>query len=334
MSVKIMALTWRARFHDAKVLCEVKKKNGETVQKEIRVLASNLKSICLSLADHSNDEGEGAYPSLSLLMAKTELSRPTVVAALKALKQEGAISFVGWSKWSTSNYTVHQGKLEEWASREGQIRLKASKAALPVLVKPLYSASKAALLEPSLNHQETYGDVVTKNETQPEPQKPERTRRTDATIKGDPMDGILAAAAEAEARSKAEGLEKEVLDRIIDFPQDCWPTLMWFAKRYSWAPPAIPAKPSSSRAKAGSYGQWINEVREINQLLAGTGKDGLDAAAKVSNSLTVSHPAAITWAINGVVGDVRKKKAAVAGQQQPLTPFQQARQAQRQKQDA
>lgn len=323
MSVKIMTKVWEARFYDTTISKKIKKKSGEIIDAQVRVLASNLKSVCLSLADHCNDEGEGAYPSLDLLMVKTELSRPTVVAALKALKATGVITFVGWSKWATSNYTVHKEILDIWAAREGQSRPKASKAALLVPVKPLYSASKAALLKPSLNHQETYGDFVT--EKTPE-KTPEKTRRTDAHIQGDAMDGILFAAAQAEERSKAEGLEKEVLDRIIDFPQDCWPTLIWFAKRYSWAAPAIPAKPSSSRAKAGDYGQWINEVREIDALLAGTGKTGLDAAATASKSLTVSHPAAISWAINGVVGEVRKKKAATeAAGEKPLTPFQQAR---------
>jgi len=68
--------------------------------------ASTAKFVCIALADHANDEGEGAYPSINKIAYKTNLSRSAVINALDALKHNGILTAHGTSKWDTVNYTV------------------------------------------------------------------------------------------------------------------------------------------------------------------------------------------------------------------------------------
>lgn len=160
MSVKVMSMVYAAHFHDITFTRKAKKRQtGEVYEKTVRVLNSNLKTVCVALADHANDEGEGSYPSVETLESKTELSNVTVVACLKAMKQEGIISYAGRSKWNTGNYTVNKSKLEEMATWERQKRRDPkseatshpeSEAASFSKVKPLHKESEAASHKPSI----------------------------------------------------------------------------------------------------------------------------------------------------------------------------------------
>lgn len=159
MSVRLMTIVYEAVFHDVEFEHQGTKKSGEAFTKKIKVVASSLKSICLALADHANDEGEGAYPSITKLERKTELSRPTVIACLKALKHQGTASYMGLSRLGTCNYTLSKEKLVEMASWAPQKRGKSGskatllgKATLPQVVKPLHQDGKATLLKPYINH--------------------------------------------------------------------------------------------------------------------------------------------------------------------------------------
>ena len=153
MSVKVMSMVYAAHFHDITFIHKGKRKaTGEEYQKAVRVINSNLKSVCVALADHANDEGEGSYPAVETLADKTELSEVTVIACLKAMRQESIISYTGRSKWHTCNYTINKTKVAEMATWERQKRAKPeSKAALVSKVKPLQLKSKAALPKPSIH---------------------------------------------------------------------------------------------------------------------------------------------------------------------------------------
>jgi hypothetical protein len=166
MSVRMMTLVYAAHFHDVTFVHHGKKKEtGEKYEKTIKVLNCNLKSVCLALADHANDEGEGSYPSVDTLSEKTELSSVTVIACLKAMKQESIITYEGRSKWNTGNYTVNKSMLIEMATWERQKRQKEetkaalvseSKAASISKVKPLKRNGKAALVKPSSAHKPSF----------------------------------------------------------------------------------------------------------------------------------------------------------------------------------
>jgi hypothetical protein len=69
--------------------------------------ASTAKLVLLALADHANDAGEGAYPSLERLAKKTALTRHCIIETFDALKHNGLISYQGVSRLGTSNYTVN-----------------------------------------------------------------------------------------------------------------------------------------------------------------------------------------------------------------------------------
>lgn len=94
MSVKLMNMVFEAKIENAKV--------GEKT-----VTAPLLKLVMLALADHCNDDGDGAYPSLTMLEKKTALTRKSVINSLDALKQQGAIFRVGISKRGTTNYSLN-----------------------------------------------------------------------------------------------------------------------------------------------------------------------------------------------------------------------------------
>lgn len=181
MSVKLMATAFAAHFHDIEFAHNKTKRSGELVEVQVKVMAATAKWVVVALADHANDEGEGAYPSVDTLVEKTDLSRVSVVNALKALKQEEIIVYVGLSKRKTSNYAINVKALEEMANNKKQVRPRpkgleneadtskatllveeasskvallpkndTSKATLPPPVKPLYQTSKATLPESSL----------------------------------------------------------------------------------------------------------------------------------------------------------------------------------------
>ena len=123
MSINLMSAIFRTEFRDLE-------DEGGHVTK-----ASTAKFVCIALADHANDEGESAYPSIGKLAYKTSLSRTTVINALDALKYNGILFPNGTSKHSTINYTINV----ECFSRDSQPTL---------LVNPLDSPSQPTLPPP------------------------------------------------------------------------------------------------------------------------------------------------------------------------------------------
>jgi hypothetical protein len=99
MSVNIMSLVFKCNMP------ELKTDKGQTVPD------STSKFVLLALADHANDEGEGAYPSVKTICKKTNMSTATVVNALNALRTNGFTQLVGRSKRDTYNYTILVAKI-------------------------------------------------------------------------------------------------------------------------------------------------------------------------------------------------------------------------------
>ncbi len=152
-------------------------------------------------------------------------------------------------------------------------------------------------------------------------------RHTDAKKKGDIWDGMQHYAEQGLIQALSRKTTPEILEKVNQFPQDCQATLLWLTNHYHWAPEAIPGQ---QRGKGGPFGQWVMEIREINYRLAGTGEAGLKAIAKACSEIIVSHPGAMTWAVNGAVGKVREK--STQAKSPDLTPFQRQLQKERQPQ--
>ena len=94
MSVSLMALVFNCNMP------ELKTDDGKTVPD------TTAKFVLLALADNANEDGEGAYPGVDTLCAKTNYSTSTVCNALNALRHNGFTSLIGRSKRDTNNYTV------------------------------------------------------------------------------------------------------------------------------------------------------------------------------------------------------------------------------------
>lgn len=95
MSIRLMAAIFETDFRD------LTDANGNVTK------ASTAKFVAISLADHANDEGEGAYPGIDKTAKKTNLSRNCVINTLDALKHNGIISLQGLSRFGTNNYTIN-----------------------------------------------------------------------------------------------------------------------------------------------------------------------------------------------------------------------------------
>ena len=95
MSVNLMSSIFEVEFFD------IKDAEGNVTK------ASTAKLVLLAMADHANDEGEGAYPSIERLCKKTALSEQTIRNTFDALRHNGIIELSGKSKYGTNNHTIN-----------------------------------------------------------------------------------------------------------------------------------------------------------------------------------------------------------------------------------
>lgn len=108
MSINAMKLVFDAKIDDLKV-------------KEVTVGSDKLKSVLIALADHANDYGEGAYPSITRIQRKTGIkSRSTVINALAALQEHSYLTKEGVSRFGTNDYTINVDllRLVAWENAE------------------------------------------------------------------------------------------------------------------------------------------------------------------------------------------------------------------------
>jgi hypothetical protein len=107
MSVKLMSMVFDANIPGITT--------GDAKNIQI-VSAATAKFILIALADHANDLGESAYPSVRTLCRKTQVSTRTIQRALRGLEDLGIISSVGTSRLNTVSYSINLEKLRELAS--------------------------------------------------------------------------------------------------------------------------------------------------------------------------------------------------------------------------
>jgi DnaD/phage-associated family protein len=106
MSIRLMSAAFSADLPDVEI-----ETGKESIPGTHTVKASTSKFVLLALADHANDEGRGAYPSLDTLAHKTSMSRRTVQRAIDALKILGIIKLVGISEYGTDNYSIFESAI-------------------------------------------------------------------------------------------------------------------------------------------------------------------------------------------------------------------------------
>ena len=95
MSIKLMSAIFATKFRD------LKDATGKVTK------GTTAKTVLLALADHANDNGQGAYPALTTMELKTVLSHQTILSAYKTLMYNGIITYVGKSKLRTCDYTLN-----------------------------------------------------------------------------------------------------------------------------------------------------------------------------------------------------------------------------------
>jgi len=124
MSINLMSAIFRTEFRD------IQDQEGNKTK------ASTAKFVCIALADHANDEGEGAYPSIGKLSLKTSLSRTAVINALDALKFNGVLIANGPSKYDTINYTVNPSCFSQ-GSQPGVLVISVDPPSQPEILPPV-----------------------------------------------------------------------------------------------------------------------------------------------------------------------------------------------------
>lgn len=134
MSIRLMSKIFDYEMPDLKT------DDGQTVS------ASAASFVLLAIADHANDEGENAYPSIALLARKTKLSEPTVIKAVNALQRAGYMANKGRSRWNSSTYTIDPNMVDgkvtlvvKPLAQDGKVAMVDGKA---TLVKPLLTITK------------------------------------------------------------------------------------------------------------------------------------------------------------------------------------------------
>lgn len=149
MSVRVMSLVFDATIGDMKY-----KKDGE----DRTAKGSTVKLLLLAYADHSNDEGEGAYPGYTRLEVKTSLSRQGIADTIEAIKQNNLAVFAGKSKLHTNSYTLNLEQiktlvkpLDSDITPESSHLTPPSQATLPEGVKPLDLNHPKPSLNPSID---------------------------------------------------------------------------------------------------------------------------------------------------------------------------------------
>jgi DNA-binding MarR family transcriptional regulator len=105
--------------------------------KDQTVSASAATFVLLAIADHANDNGEGAYPAIITIAQKTKLTAQTVIKAIDALELAGYLEKLGKSRHGSTVYRINPKKIT-------------TKATLVKALKPLYQDTKVTLVKPSL----------------------------------------------------------------------------------------------------------------------------------------------------------------------------------------
>lgn len=108
MSISIMSLVFYAEIPDLQMSRTKKKKDGDTTEIIEKLEKQTAKIILLAYADHANDEGESAYPSLRRLEVKSGLTRAGVSKAIRILKHNNFLILEGEKKKTRTNeYTIN-----------------------------------------------------------------------------------------------------------------------------------------------------------------------------------------------------------------------------------
>lgn len=193
MSVKFMAAVFAHDMPDLHV-----DKKGETRT----VKASTAKLVLLALADHANDDGKSAYPSITTLGNKTAIrSRQTLSDTIDALAHHGYISKGNLSELGTTNYTLYMGALTVTTTVPPKKTVTTTEQA--ALRPPLRGVTTTVLkpsVKPSFNHHiNNSKPELTREDIDPEgnPLKPKKpTKREREAIPKADQDAMVMAMGE------------------------------------------------------------------------------------------------------------------------------------------
>ncbi len=116
--------------------------------KDQTVSASAATFVLLAIADHANDNGEGAYPAITTIAQKTKLTAQTVIKAIDALELAGYLEKLGKSRHGSTVYRINPKKITTKATLLPEEE--STKATLVKALKPLYQDTKVTLVKPSL----------------------------------------------------------------------------------------------------------------------------------------------------------------------------------------
>jgi len=148
VSVKLMAMVFEAEF--PKYLVYTTREGREK-----RLKRSTAKLVLLAFADHANDDGRGAYPSLDLVASKTGLSLRAVKNTVLALVYVGLLIPNGKSFRGTNDYIVNKDALAHGVVNpvhpDDDGNAQGGEPGSPGGVNPVHSRGEPGSPEPSFN---------------------------------------------------------------------------------------------------------------------------------------------------------------------------------------
>jgi len=271
------------------------------------------KLILLALANFANNDGENTWPSIDTIMEYTSLNERTIQRNIKRMMVKGLLIRDGRGPRGTNRYKINRSAVESYvpevkpeAEEEGAYSHSGTTpgaldhpqgggtestrgGALPPVGGALSPQKGGARPPEPLINQEHINRQEPLSAGEAQSASP---RRTDATKRGDYLDGMRA----YQAKTPNDAA-------ISEYPEDVKPIIQEFCRLWHLTPPRKGGR------NGGEYALWISDARFLAQAC---GEYGLEALQRVyadweasRDRFTVGRPGALIRTTRARVGLMR-----------------------------
>lgn len=264
-------------------------KISTSFKSELKDISGTAMKIWIFIALSINRNTEQAHPGIRTIADSCGMSQNTALTAIKELEGLGLLSVTRGER----RYNIYQ--IPDYVSANAKNASKIDAVAETASIKS--ETASVNVSNASVDRGITRGTRVNHikhGANAPSASQKPPTRRTDAKVRGDLMDGILAFGAQGQALAEQTGIEAGIAQAILDYPVDVRSGVQMMYTHFGIR--AIPEKPRSGRG--GDYADWIAGVRDLQKISAAYKVDfshALEVTRKAWNEspFSVARPAAL-----------------------------------------